>query len=72
MWIEEYLYHISHYKQENLLKMELNALERIKTNDSKYSKEIQEKIKVVKNRLNEILKKTKLIVFFILSYIIKL
>jgi len=57
MWIEEYAFHISHYKQENLLKMELNALERIKTNDPKYSKEIQEKIKVVKNRLNEILKK---------------
>ena len=57
MWIEEYAFHISHYKQENLLKMELNALERIKTNDPEYSKEIQEKIKVVKNRLNEILKK---------------
>ena len=57
MWIEEYSYHISHYKQENLLKMELNALERITTDDSKYSKEIQEKIKIVKNRLNEIIEK---------------
>ena len=57
MWIEEYSYHISHYKTENLLKMELNALERITTDNLEYSKEIQEKIKVVKNRLNEILKK---------------
>lgn len=57
MLIEEYSYHISHYKQENLLKMELNALERIITDDSKYSKEIQEKIKIVKNRLNEIIEK---------------
>lgn len=57
MWIEEYAFHISHYKTENLLKMELNALERITTDDPEYSKEIQEKIKVVKNRLNEILKK---------------
>ena len=57
MWIEEYAFHISHYKQENLLKMELNALERITTDNPKYSKEIQEKIKIVKNRLNEILKK---------------
>lgn len=57
MWIEEYAFHISHYKQENLLKMELNALERITTDNPEYSKEIQEKIKVVKNRLNEILKK---------------
>ena len=57
MWIEEYSYHISHYQTENLLKMELNALERITTDNLEYSKEIQEKIKVVKNRLNEILKK---------------
>ena len=57
MWIEEYSYHISHYQTENLLKMELNALERITTDNHEYSKEIQEKIKVVKNRLNEILKK---------------
>lgn len=57
MWIEEYSYHISHYQTENLLKMELNALERITTDNPEYSKEIQEKIKVVKNRLNEILKK---------------
>ena len=57
MWIEEYSYHISHYQTANLLKMELNALERITTDNPEYSKEIQEKIKVVKNRLNEILKK---------------
>ena len=37
--------------------MELNALERITTDDLKYSKEIQEKIKIVKNRLNEIIEK---------------
>ena len=57
MWIEEYAFHISHYQNENLLKMELNALEKITTDNPEYSKEIQEKIKVVKNRLNEILKK---------------
>ena len=57
MLIEEYSYHISHYKQENLLKMELNALNRITTDNPEYSKEIQEKIKIVQNRLNEILKK---------------
>ena len=57
MELEKYAFHISHYKQENLLKMELNALERITTDNPEYSKEIQEKIKVVKNRLNEILKK---------------
>ena len=57
MWIEEYSYHISHYKQENLLKMELNALEKITTDNPEYSKEIQEKIKIVKNRLNEIIEK---------------
>jgi len=37
--------------------MELNALNRIITDNPKYSKEIDEKIKIIQNRINEIIKK---------------
>ena len=56
MWIEEYWKHISNYKSPTLLKMELNALNRIKTDDVEYNKEINEKILIVKSQLNKILK----------------
>ena len=55
MGIEEYAFHISHYKTENLLKMELNALNRIITTDPIYSKEINEKIKIVKAQIDKVL-----------------
>ena len=57
MWIEEYAFHIWNYKSKTLLDMELNALNRIITDNPKYSKEIDEKIKIIQNRINEIIKK---------------
>lgn len=60
MWIEEYTFHISNYKSTTLLKMELNALNRIKTTDLDNSKEINDKIKIVKEKIEEILKKSQL------------
>lgn len=64
MWIEEYAFHIWHYTSKTLLDMELNALNRTKkrideqwyTKDYIYRKEIDEKIQIVKNRIDEILK----------------
>lgn len=56
MWTEEYAFHIWHYTSKTLLDMELNALNRIVTNNPKYSKEIDNKIQIVKNRIDEIIK----------------
>lgn len=59
MWIEEYSYHISHYTSETLLNMELNALNRIITDDPIYSKEILKKIDIVKKQIDIVLNNKK-------------
>lgn len=55
MLIEEYAFHISHYRTNALLNMELNALNKIMTTDPIYSKEINEKIKIVKAQIDKVL-----------------
>ena len=55
MWLEEYAFHISHYRTKALLNMELNALNKIITTDPIYSKEINEKIKIVKAQIDKLL-----------------